>query len=181
MEFYDAGTGDLLSINEVSIPDQQSAPAGEKPKVQVVLRGLLTRNPKKLMPLTAPGFSDLFYFAGTGLTTKYQPENTTLSEGEKDTLILEKFSEDKGTLFRTWVSKKFWRPLASEIVFIQNGRKGVYQKVASRVEAENYRQYPGDIWFPNVVTRSVASDTCGLSSSPRANPSSSTMTLTPTV
>ena len=149
VDYYDAKTGDALSISEVQapVPAEEQPENQATPKMRTLLQGLLTRKPKTILANTTPGFEAPFLFAGAPITSEFTPTNSKLSEGEDDTIVLKKLSEDGRFQQTLTLSKEFWRPLAAEVAFADDGQK------LAQIQANGYRGYPGDIWFPTEVVQ----------------------------
>lgn len=103
--------------------------------------------PKHALWRSAATFGQLFFLPGQSVTVSYDPNKTTIHEGENNTIILEIIdSKDQDKLHRTIISKEMWKPLSSETIVKSSGY------VLLRIEAKGYKQYKDGIWFPTELT-----------------------------
>lgn len=109
-------------------------------------KGTLRRDVKgKLSFSAASPVRPMFLFAAP-ITQIFTPENTTISEGPDNTIILECLLPYKYPMLgRMTVSKQHWRP--TDLVTSNPGSKRVH----THFVLDNYHEYAEGIWFPSHI------------------------------
>lgn len=128
----------------------------------------LTSDPKEVLRMSAGGEQMARFLLGIPLhedfsvsTPAFSPENTILTEGPENTLLLErKFDARPGPIESPTLltlSQQHGRPLAYEIselhILLKGGKYSRLKgKLAKRIGIESYRKYPDGVWFPSKIT-----------------------------
>jgi hypothetical protein len=100
--------------------------------------------PKRALWRSAGTFAQRFFLTGQSVILSHDPAKTTIREGQDDTIVLEMDAPDEPDhLYRTIISKETWKPLSSETIIKSSNY------LLLRIEAKDYKQYDGGIWFPS--------------------------------